>query len=471
MADASIGAPDQNEVVIALVAAVGTNIGIVAEEIAIELSEYAYDSELLRLSDYLAEEFDEDFFTVKKFDEALWDAMTAGDTLRNDWGRGDALALHAISDIVVTRNQRTGTDGDECDACGAGHLGPGLDRFAFVLRSLKTQEELETLRAVYGPRLVVIAAYSPKEERIQHLATQIAASRGTTNRDRWVHTPEALVERDEKEERTRGQDVSGTFHRADFFIRGWDRDVIRDDVRRTLAILFGSPFRTPTRDEQGQFFAAGAALRSAELGRQVGAAITTPEGSVIAVGANEVPTYGGGSHWEEDGEGNRDFEIGDVDTNRQQFDELAQQLTDRIDQRTREIIDAAAPQDTAVVDALEAMRDQLSAALPSDLRSAGLKDLTEFGRAVHAEMSALLDADRRGVIVQGATLHTTTFPLPQLRSAHRRRRDRPCRLHRALHEEPRRAAARGLDRHRTCHAHRGQGQPRPLRWCRSSPVR
>lgn len=408
--DDAIGAPDQNELVIALVAAVGTDIGMVGEEIAIELSEYAYESEHLRLSNYLAEEFGDDFFREKKFDEALWDAMSAGDTLRNEWGRGDALVLHAVSDIVVIRNERTETEDRACETCGAERLGPGLDRFAFILRSLKTQEELETLRAVYGPRLVVIAAYSPKEERIAHLTTQIATSRGTTNRDRWVHTPEALVQRDEKEEQARGQDVSGTFHRADFFIRGWDRDVVRKDVQRTFEILFGSPFRTPTRDEQGQFLAAGAALRSAELGRQVGAAITTPEGSVIAVGVNEVPTYGGGSHWEEDGTGNRDFEVGDVDTNRQQFDELAQRLAHRVDERTREIIDKAAPEDRAVVEALEAMRSQLSAALPGDLRSAGLKDLTEFGRAVHAEMSALLDADRRGVAVQGGTLYTTTFP-------------------------------------------------------------
>jgi deoxycytidylate deaminase len=56
------------------------------------------------------------------------------------------------------------------------------------------------------------------------------------------------------------------------------------------------------------------------------------------------------------------------------------------------------------------MRDDLSVALPGDLRAGGLKDLTEFGRAVHAEMSALLDADRRGVAVQGATLYTTTLP-------------------------------------------------------------
>ncbi len=409
--DSGIGGPDQNELVIALVAAVGTDVGMVADELALELKDaYWYESELLRLSDYLAEEFDEDFFKEKKFDEALWDAMSAGDTLRNEWNRGDALALHVISDIVVTRSQRTGAHGDVCGDCGAAQLGPGLDRFAFILRSLKTQEELATLRAVYGPRLVVIAAYSPKEARIEHLATEIERSRGTKDRSKWVRTPEALVERDEKEEQTRGQDVSGTFHRADFFIRGWDRDVVRRDVQRTLEILFGSPFRTPTRDEHGQFLAAGAALRSAELGRQVGAAITTGSGSIIAAGANEVPVYGGGSHWEEDGQGNRDFEIGNVDTNRQQFDDLAEQLADRINRRTRAIIDAAAPDDAAVADALEAMRDQLSQALPDDLRAGGLKDLTEFGRAVHAEMNALLDADRRGVAVQGAILYTTTFP-------------------------------------------------------------
>jgi hypothetical protein len=257
-----IGAPDQDELVIALVAAVGTDIGMVAEELGVELSEYAYDSELLRLSDYLAEEFDEDFFAVKTFDEALWDAMTAGDTLRNDWDRGDALVHHAISDVVATRKQLTAASDEACGECGVEELGPGLDRYAFIVRSLKTQEELATLRAVYGPRLVVIAAYSPEDERIKYLATQIASSRGKTDRTEWVHTPEALVERDEKEQQTRGQDVSGTFHRADFFIRGWDREVVQQDVERTLEILFGSPYRTPTRDEQGQFFAAGAAQNS-----------------------------------------------------------------------------------------------------------------------------------------------------------------------------------------------------------------
>jgi deoxycytidylate deaminase len=232
------------------------------------------------------------------------------------------------------------------------------------------------LRAVYGPRLIVIAAYSPREKRIEHLAAQIEASRGTKRREKWVYQAESLVERDEKEEQDRGQDVSGTFHRADFFVRGSDPALAREDIQRTLEILFGSPFRTPTRDEQGQYLAAGAALRSAEFGRQVGAAIATEDGSIISVGANEVPTVGGGSHWEEDGEGNRDFEIGDLESNRRQFDDLARKLTERIDGRTRALIDRT-DKGKDVAAALEALRDELSDTLPGDLRAGGLKDLTE----------------------------------------------------------------------------------------------
>ena len=37
-------------------------------------------------------------------------------------------------------------------------------------------------------------------------------------------------------------------------------------------------------------------------------------------------------------------------------------------------------------------------------------DITEFGRNVHAEMAALLDAARRGVSIEGLTLYCTTFP-------------------------------------------------------------
>jgi len=149
-------------------------------------------------------------------------------------------------------------------------------------------------------------------------------------------------------------------------------------------------------------------MRSAEFGRQVGAAIATSEGSIVALGTNEVPVYGGGAHWEDDiGEGNRDFEIGDIDTNRRHLDEFATQLSDRIDKRLMSLIEAL-PESNR--ENAEKLRADLLGRLPGDLRAAGLKDLTEFGRAVHAEMSAILDAVVRGVSVAGATIYSTTFP-------------------------------------------------------------
>jgi deoxycytidylate deaminase len=44
------------------------------------------------------------------------------------------------------------------------------------------------------------------------------------------------------------------------------------------------------------------------------------------------------------------------------------------------------------------------------LQSTRVAELTEFGRAVHAEMEAILSAVRRGVSVKDANLYTTTFP-------------------------------------------------------------
>lgn len=392
-----IGGPDHNELIVALVAAVGTDITTVASEVTIGLDQYGYETVPVRLSSYLAEEAGKDFSSMPS-DEGIWDAMSAGDELRNKWERGDALALHAISEIVATRQERAPDKEAE--------VPPPLDRVAFVLRSLKTQDELATLRAVYGPRLVVLAAYSPREARIAQLAKEIEASRGTSVTDTWVHQPEDLVSRDEKEEGSRGQDVSGTFHRADFFIRGSGQEEIREDLVRVLDILFGSPFRTPTPDEQGQYMAAGAALRSAEFGRQVGAAVATASGSVVSIGANEVPIAGGGSHWEGKEDGNRDFELAGVDTNRQQFEELAEKLATHVDGSVASLIEGGEDEDGRLSD----LRNKLRHHLPDELREGGLKDLTEFGRAVHAEMNALLDAARRGVVVQDATLYTTTFP-------------------------------------------------------------
>lgn len=52
----------------------------------------------------------------------------------------------------------------------------------------------------------------------------------------------------------------------------------------------------------------------------------------------------------------------------------------------------------------------LSDASTHGLPESQVMDILEFGRIIHAEMSALCDAARRGLSVGGATIYTTTFP-------------------------------------------------------------
>jgi deoxycytidylate deaminase len=156
-------------------------------------------------------------------------------------------------------------------------------------------------------------------------------------------------------------------------------------------VLFGHPNRTPTRDEVGMFYAAAAARRSAELGRQVGAAICTEGGSLVAVGTNEVPRAGGGLYWEGDADDAREFTKGS-DTNdlrkRQIAEEVAGNLVD----------------ERLVAPGVGADR------LADVIGGSAIDDLIEFVRAVHAEMAALTDAVQRGISVAGDVVYVTTFP-------------------------------------------------------------
>jgi len=63
-------------------------------------------------------------------------------------------------------------------------------------------------------------------------------------------------------------------------------------------VLFGHPYETPTFDEYAMFIAFSAALRSADLSRQVGAVIAR-NNEIIGTGANDCPKYGGGLYWPE----------------------------------------------------------------------------------------------------------------------------------------------------------------------------
>lgn len=198
---------------------------------------------------------------------------------------------------------------------------------------------------------------------------------------------------DESEDRNLGQQMRDTFALADVYVDMSDDGEPRRELDRFFNALFGDPFVSPTRSEYAMSQAFAAGLRSVDLSRQVGAAITTDNAEVLAVGCNEVPKFGGGAYWEGDKPDGRDFAQGG-DPNAKLRRVLMDQVRTALIQR--EVLDAkTAPSENTFREALKDTR---------------LDDLTEFGRVVHGEMHALLDAARRGVSTNGATLYCTTFP-------------------------------------------------------------
>ena len=247
-----------------------------------------------------------------------------------------------------------------------------------------------------------------------------------------------------------GQNVRDTFHRADFFVDDlkFERDA---QVQRSLRVLFGDYFLTPTRSEAGMAHAATAARRSAEPGRQVGAAITNREGDLLAVGCNEVPKAFGGQYWADDPIDAREHKRAESDgdrrdTNNVEQEAIAEDLLARLRRKLAPGIHAAQaklkeiPVEGEAARAAAVVRSELESLAELDERetilSSRLGDITEYGRAVHAEMAAITTAARVGVALQDATLYATTFPCHNCaRHVISHRHPAPG-VHRSLREEP-----------------------------------
>lgn len=151
------------------------------------------------------------------------------------------------------------------------------------------------------------------------------------------------------------------------------------------------------------FHAKSAALRSADLGRQVGAVIATKESDIIAVGCNDVPKAMGGLYWPDDDNDERDFQVG-KDSMYEQREIILSEIIEKF-KSDKMLTDKLNSESTRVI-----VNSLINGKKKTVLKGAQVMNLLEFGRSVHAEMAALMDAARRGVSVKGATLYCTTFP-------------------------------------------------------------
>lgn len=396
------------ELVIGLVCAVGTESGQVVQLLQERLWRAGYHVEIVKISkDVIPQLVDVKDFGSDKFNRYTH-LMNKGNECRalesDDQKPDDAiLALGAATVISARRKQLKqlkdfpSTNSQAGQSQLQGQLEP-LPRTAFIVDSLKRPEEVEKLRMIYPSGFVLFGIHEEEDRRRKHLVDD----QGMTN-----DQAASLFKRDSEESTIEhGQRVNATFHLADFFVRLTnDLDRLRFDIQRIVELWFGNPFITPSFDEHAMFLAFAAALRSADLSRQVGAVITR-DFEILSTGANECPRAGGGLYWaSEDIEttyqhptfgvgcarditNGRDY-MRDGDSNR------AEQLR-IIDQ----IIEEVQEEDTNFNGEL----------LRKVLKKSGIRDLTEFGRVVHAEMEALMSCTRNGISTLNATLYCTTFP-------------------------------------------------------------
>lgn len=396
-----------DELVFAFVNAVGTLAKPIEAHLREELIRYGYAVVHIKVSDLFESQMklcpglnlkNESYF------DRVWSRMDIGNRLREVTERPDIAARLAIAAI--------GLDRPIPDA--------PRTRTAYIISSLKREEEVTLFREVYGPGFFLIAVYAPEEERMLFLQHQ-----------EGVLEPEArkLIDRDKSEKKNpNGQRTGDTFALADVFIPD-DPNTFKDRLTRFVELVFGCPFHTPTRDEHGMFLAYAASLRSGDLSRQVGAALMTPDGDVLAVGCNDVPRFGGGLYWP--GNADQRDHVRGSDSNEKRRDEIIRELLDYLENEddpgkedVKEAINQCFDGHSELAEQVGSLPEVLTklgtflrnkAPLAFEKAKRVLSDtslfgLTEFGRTVHAEMDALLTCARTSRSTLGSHLFSTTFP-------------------------------------------------------------
>ncbi|HEX4418553.1 MAG TPA: anti-phage dCTP deaminase [Kofleriaceae bacterium] len=356
----------RHSLVFGVVAATGTHVDAFLDELARLLAKHAYEPVPIRLTDLLLEHAVEPGLTWTDEGDRIQKLMDAGDLFRGQARRGDAMALLAALGIQEQRRDRSSARPS-----------------AYLIRQLKRPEEISTLRQIYGDRLFVISLYSTYADRLRHL---------TETREIDPDAAKRLMKRDEEDERKPlGQRTRDTFELGDVFIRvdGPADPSAKQEAERFLDLIFGNPALSPRVHEHAMYLAYAASLRSADLSRQVGAALLNEHGDLIAVGANDVPRPGGGPY-RPGAADQRDHALG-YDSNALHKLRIA-----------RDVFERTQPDKKDDLSAFEAFRAALEGSL--------LLDITEYGRPVHAEMEALLSCARSGVATRDAQLFSTTFP-------------------------------------------------------------
>ena len=397
------------EIVIGLVGPIGVELKQVQKSIEKELKAVGYRHEIIRIT-RLMRQWDigcENVSEASYFDKYK-SLINFANKFREHYENRSALAALAIREIRNFRlshhrkSLRSGKISDE-ELRSRPVLG-----MAYIIRQFKLPEEIEFMRKIYGQKFIQISVFMDSEKRKKSLVKSIldfgsgGGSKKTEKTESEIRKARdqaaKLIKRDSHEEGEKyGQRMAETFPLGDVFINGDSRAQIRETIKRFFRAFFGGNAISPSKTEYGMYAATGAALRSIDLSRQVGAAIFSKDGEVRALGCNEVPKAFGGTYWGDEKKSYRDYEKG-LDANYNRKIEILRDFMECL--RKDGMLDKEK-------DTEKEIKKFLSSA---PVKKSQLMDISEFGRIIHAEMCALMDAARSGVSVKDCILFCTTFP-------------------------------------------------------------
>lgn len=366
------GRYSDTELLIGIVSAVGAESRIVTQYIEEILKIHAYNIEHISISRDVISKIKTPRTSFKSEIDRINHFMDLGNEIRDEANDYSVLALGVSAHIFDLRE--LDENGDPIPK----------KKQAYIINSLKHPDEVARLREIYTEGFYLIGIAEHESRRIQRLL-----------RDHNSDEPDAekLIARDRDESNDHGQHTRDAFQLSDFFVNlDGNIDKIRADLDRIFGLIFGHPYLTPTFDEYAMFMAFTSALRSSDLSRQVGAVIAR-DNEILASGANDCPKATGGLYWPEtganggivDAEGGRDYTRG-FDSNKHEQRKIIQNILDNLPDTVEK----------------EVVRETL--------QSSYLKDITEYGRIVHAEMEALMFCSRNNISARKSTLYCTTFP-------------------------------------------------------------
>jgi deoxycytidylate deaminase len=363
---------NKSELAIGIVTPLGINHDDIASTIQDYFSHYGYHLEDYRLSKIISENYKDRLPTnivVEPEHERISSHIAVCNEFRSLVKKGDAVVLAAIHSIYEKRQSQGGGK---------------LENTVHLFRTLKHPDEVRTLRDIYGKGFYLLGFTAAHEIRVAYLRDQ-----------KGIKDPQKLqdlMKRDALEIDPLGQHTSSVFHLSDCFFSVDEPTAWKKKFERFLHLIFANPLvKPPYKDEYAMFLAFAASLRSGDLSRQVGAVITSDRSDIIATGVNDAPKSLGGQYWSDD----EDNDHRDISKKRDENDAIKQQMM--LELLTK-------------MNALSQSSKEQSELVRETLEGSMLNDITEFGRAVHAEMEALLACARSGVSPVGGTLYCTTFP-------------------------------------------------------------